>query len=179
VRAAFIVAQATAKRMVETRTPGSLIHISSQMAFTTGPGRSVYCATKAALEGMSRAIAAELGALGIRSNTLCPTFVETPLAAEMLKDEKVRNLVVSKIKFGRVGQVEELMGAIVYLASDASNYVTGRDIVVDGGHTLNVWLHPLERALPPLVGPKEEVVSLKHDLDLLGIPHDEDGLVLD
>ncbi|MBS0242455.1 MAG: SDR family oxidoreductase, partial [Proteobacteria bacterium] len=84
VRAAFVVAQTVARRMVETATKGCLIHISSQMAFTTGPGRTVYCASKAALEGLSRAIAAELAPHGIRSVTLCPTFVETPLAAVML-----------------------------------------------------------------------------------------------
>ena len=136
VRAAFVVAQAVAKRMVETGTKGSLIHISSQMAFTTGPGRSVYCATKAALEGFSRAIAAELAPQGIRSNTLCPTFIETPLAAEMLRDPKVRDLVTAKIKLGRIGQVEDLMGAMVYLASDASALMTGTHMLVDGGWTL-------------------------------------------
>jgi NAD(P)-dependent dehydrogenase (short-subunit alcohol dehydrogenase family) len=136
VRAAFIVAQAVAKRMVETSTKGTLIHISSQMAFTTGPGRSVYCATKAALEGMSRGIAAELGQHGIRSVTLAPTFVETPLAAEMLKDPEVRRLVTQKIKLGRIGQVEDLMGAVVFLASDAAGLVTGTHLLVDGGWTL-------------------------------------------
>ncbi len=136
VRAALVVAQAVAKRMVETGTKGSLIHISSQMAFTTGPGRSVYCATKAALEGFSRAIAAELAPQGIRSNTLCPTFIETPLAAEMLRDPKVRDLVTAKIKLGRIGQVEDLMGAMVYLASDASALMTGTHMLVDGGWTL-------------------------------------------
>ncbi len=136
VRAAFIVAQAVAKRMVETGTRGTLIHISSQMAFTTGPGRSVYCATKAGLEGMSRGIAAELGGHGIRSVTLAPTFVETPLAAEMLKDPKVRQLVTDKIKLGRIGQVEDLMGAVVFLASDAAGLVTGTHLLVDGGWTL-------------------------------------------
>ena len=136
VRAAFVVAQAVAKRMVETSTRGSLIHISSQMAFTTGPGRTVYCATKAGLEGLSRGIAAELAPHGIRSNTLCPTFIETPLAAEMLKDRKVRDLVTAKIKLGRIGQVEDLMGAVVYLASDASSLMTGTHMLVDGGWTL-------------------------------------------
>lgn len=136
IRAAFVVAQAVAKRMVETQTKGSLIHISSQMAFTTGPGRSVYCATKAALEGFSRGIAAELAPLGIRSNTVCPTFIETPLAAEMLRDQKVRDLVTAKIKLGRIGQVEDLMGAIVYLASDVSALMTGTHMLVDGGWTL-------------------------------------------
>lgn len=136
IRAAFLVAQAVAKRMVETGTKGSLIHISSQMAFTTGPGRSVYSASKAALEGFSRAIASELAPHGIRSNTLCPTFIETPLAAEMLRDQKVRDLVTAKIKLGRIGQVEDLMGAIVYLASDASALMTGTHMLVDGGWTL-------------------------------------------
>ncbi len=136
VRAAFIVAQAVAKRMVETETRGSLIHISSQMAFTTGPGRTAYCASKAALEGLSRGIAAELAPNGIRSATLCPTFVETPLAAEMLAKPGVRALVMEKIKLGRIGQVEDLMGAIVYLASDASSLVTGTHLLVDGGWTL-------------------------------------------
>lgn len=136
VRAAFLVAQAVARRMVETGTRGALIHISSQMAFTTGPGRTVYCASKAALEGLSRAIAAELAPKGIRSVTLCPTFVETPLAAQMLAKPGMRAFVLEKIKLGRIGQVEDLMGAIVYLASDASGLVTGTHLLVDGGWTL-------------------------------------------
>ncbi len=136
VRAAFIVAQAVSKRMVETETRGSPIHISSQMAFITGPGRSVYCATKAALEGMSRGIAAELAPLGIRSNTICPTFIETPLAQQMLAQQSMRDMVLSKIKLGRIGQVEDLMGAIVYLASDASGLMTGTHMLIDGGWTL-------------------------------------------
>ncbi|MFV0294722.1 MAG: SDR family NAD(P)-dependent oxidoreductase, partial [Hyphomicrobiaceae bacterium] len=136
IRAAFIVAQAVARRMVATKTPGVLIHLTSQMAFTTGPGRSVYSASKAAIEGLSRAIGAELGGNGIRSVTLAPTFVETPLAAEMLKDPKVRQMVTDKIKLGRIGQVEDLMGAIVYLASDAAGLVTGTHLLVDGGWTL-------------------------------------------
>jgi NAD(P)-dependent dehydrogenase (short-subunit alcohol dehydrogenase family) len=136
IRSAFIVAQAVAKRMVETKTRGSLIHISSQMAFITGPGRTVYCGTKAALEGISRGIAWELAEHGIRSNTLCPTFIETPLAAEMLARPGMKDFVLSKIKLGRIGQVEDLMGAIVYLASDASGLMTGTHMIVDGGWTL-------------------------------------------
>jgi NAD(P)-dependent dehydrogenase (short-subunit alcohol dehydrogenase family) len=136
IRSAFIVAQAVAKRMVETGTRGSLIHISSQMAFITGPGRTVYCATKAALEGLSRGIAAELAPQGIRSNTLCPTFIETPLAKQFLDKPEFKSYVLGKIKLGRVGQVEDLMGAIVYLASDASGLTTGTHLLVDGGWTL-------------------------------------------
>jgi NAD(P)-dependent dehydrogenase (short-subunit alcohol dehydrogenase family) len=136
VRAAFIVAQAVARRMVATGTQGTLIHISSQMAMTTGPGRTAYCASKAALEGLSRAIAAELAPHGIRSVTLCPTFVETPLAAKMLENPDFKAYVLQKIKLGRIGQVEDLMGAIVFLASDAAGLVTGTHLLVDGGWTL-------------------------------------------
>ncbi len=136
VRAAFVVAQSVAKRMVATGTKGSLIHVSSQMAFITGPGRSVYSATKAALEGMSRGIANELAPHGIRSNTLCPTFIETPLARSLLANNELKAFVLSKIKLGRIGQVEDLMGAIVYLASDASGLMTGSHLIVDGGWTL-------------------------------------------
>ena len=136
VRSAFIVAQAVARRMVETETRGSLIHVSSQMAFTTGPGRSVYCATKAALEAISKNIAVELAPKGIRSNTIGPTFIETPLGAQMLANPAVKELVLSKIKLGRIGKVEDLMGGIVFLASDQSALMTGTHLLIDGGWTL-------------------------------------------
>lgn len=136
VRAAFFVAQAVAARMVEADIKGSLIHTTSQMAFTTGPGRTVYCASKAAVEALSRGIAAELAPFGIRSNTIAPTFVETPMSRAFLQEEAVSNYVLSKIKLGRIGQVEDLMGAIVYLASDASTLMTGTHMLIDGGWTL-------------------------------------------
>jgi NAD(P)-dependent dehydrogenase (short-subunit alcohol dehydrogenase family) len=136
VRAAFFVAQAVAKRMVETGTKGSLIHTTSQMAFTTGPGRTVYCASKAAIESLSRGIAAELAPYGIRSNTLAPTFIETPMSRPFLAQKATADMVKAKIKLGRVGQVEDLTGAIVYLASDASSLMTGTHMLIDGGWTL-------------------------------------------
>jgi NAD(P)-dependent dehydrogenase (short-subunit alcohol dehydrogenase family) len=136
VRAAFFVAQAVAARMVEAGIKGSLIHTTSQMAFTTGPGRTVYCASKAAVEAFSRGIAAELAPHGIRSNTIAPTFVETPLAREMLREKAISDYVMGKIKLGRIGQVEDLMGAVVYLASDASSLMTGTHMLIDGGWTL-------------------------------------------
>ncbi|MGE5509769.1 MAG: SDR family NAD(P)-dependent oxidoreductase [Bacteroidota bacterium] len=136
VRAAFFVAQAVAKRMVETGTKGSLIHTTSQMAFTTGPGRTVYCASKAAIESLSRGIAAELAPHGIRSNTLAPTFIETPMSRPFLAQKATADMVKAKIKLGRVGQVEDLTGAIVYLASDASSLMTGTHMLIDGGWTL-------------------------------------------
>lgn len=136
VRSAFLVAQAVTQRMLATGTKGSLIHISSQMAFTTGPGRSVYCMSKAAMEAMSKNIAVELAPKGIRSNTLCPTFTETPLGAQMLANPTIKDMVLAKIKLGRVAQVEDLMGGIVFLASDASAMMTGTHLLIDGGWTL-------------------------------------------
>ena len=136
VRAAFFVAQAVAARMVEAGVKGSLIHTTSQMAFTTGPGRTVYCASKAAIEALSRGIAAELAPQGIRSNTIAPTFIETPMAKPFLDNKPTRDWVLGKIKLGRIGQVEDLTGAIVYLASDASSLMTGTHMLIDGGWTL-------------------------------------------
>ena len=135
LRAAFFTAQAVARRMVEFGKRGSIINISSQMGLVGGPNRTVYCATKHAMEGMTKAMAVDLGPHGIRINTICPTFIETPLARRFLADEAIRSWIVSRIKLGRIGQVEELMGAVVFLASDASTLMTGSAMVVDGGWT--------------------------------------------
>jgi NAD(P)-dependent dehydrogenase (short-subunit alcohol dehydrogenase family) len=135
LRAAFFTAQAVARRMVEFGKRGSIINISSQMGLVGGPNRTVYCATKHGMEGMTKAMAVDLGPHGIRINTICPTFVETPLVRRFLADEAIRSWIVSRIKLGRIGQVEELMGAVVFLASDASSLMTGSAMVVDGGWT--------------------------------------------
>ncbi len=135
VRSAFFVAQAVAKRLVETKRPGSIIHISSQMGHVGGARRTVYCASKAAIEGLTKAMGVELGPHGIRVNALAPTFIETPMTRPFLADENFRRSVLDKIKLGRLGQVEDLMGAIVFLASDASALMTGASLLVDGGWT--------------------------------------------
>jgi NAD(P)-dependent dehydrogenase (short-subunit alcohol dehydrogenase family) len=135
VRAAFFVAQAVARRLVEAKRAGSIIHISSQMGHIGGARRTVYCASKHALEGLTKAMAIELGPHGIRVNTLAPTFIETPLTRPFFADENFRADVLAKIKLGRLGKVEDLMGAIVFLASDASLLMTGTSLVVDGGWT--------------------------------------------
>jgi NAD(P)-dependent dehydrogenase (short-subunit alcohol dehydrogenase family) len=135
VRSAYFVAQAVVKRLVEAKKPGSIIHISSQMGHIGGPRRTVYCASKAAIEGLTKAMAVELGAHGIRVNALAPTFIETPMTRPFLADENFRRSVLDKIKLGRLGQVEDLMGAIVFLASDASALMTGASLLVDGGWT--------------------------------------------
>jgi NAD(P)-dependent dehydrogenase (short-subunit alcohol dehydrogenase family) len=133
LRAAFFVAQGVARRMVQSGRRGSIIQISSDMGLVGGLDRTVYCATKHGIEGMTKAMAVDLGPHGIRINTICPTFIETPLARPMLANEAFRSAVLSRIKLGRVGQVEDLMGAVVFLASDASALMTGSALVVDGG----------------------------------------------
>lgn len=135
VRAAFFAAQVVARRLIEAGRPGSIINVSSQMGHVGGANRTVYCTSKFALEGMTKAMAVELGAYGIRVNTLCPTFIETPMTRPFLADENFRASVLSKIKLGRLGQVEDLTGAIVFLASDASGLMTGSSLLVDGGWT--------------------------------------------
>ena len=135
VRAAFFVAQAVTRRLLSENRPGSIIHVSSQMGHVGAANRTVYCASKHAIEGLTKAMAVELGGSGIRVNTVCPTFIETPLTAPFFADPKFRSSALSKIKLGRLGRVEDVMGAIVFLASDASALVTGTALKVDGGWT--------------------------------------------
>ena len=135
IRAALFVAQAVARSLIAAGLPGSIIHIGSQMGHVGGAKRSVYCATKHAVEGMSKAMAWELGPHGIRVNTVCPTFIETPMTRPFLADADFMESVVSKIALGRIGKVEDVMGAVVFLASDAAALVTGSALMVDGGWT--------------------------------------------
>jgi NAD(P)-dependent dehydrogenase (short-subunit alcohol dehydrogenase family) len=135
VRAAYFVAQAAARRLVEAKKPGSIINISSQMGHVGAVRRSVYCASKHAVEGFTKAMAIELAPHGIRVNTVGPTFLETPLTKPFFENAAFKAEVLSKIKLGRLGRVEDVTGAIVFLASDASALVTGTALVVDGGWT--------------------------------------------
>jgi NAD(P)-dependent dehydrogenase (short-subunit alcohol dehydrogenase family) len=135
LRATFFVAQAVARGLIAAGAQGSIINISSQMGHVGGPRRSVYCASKAATEGMTKAMALDLAPHGIRVNTLCPTFIETPMTRPFFADESFRTSVLSRIKLGRLGQVEDLMGAILFLAGDASSLMTGAPLIVDGGWT--------------------------------------------
>ena len=135
LRAAFFVAQAVAKGMIDAGIEGSIVHLSSQMGQVGGARRSVYCASKWAMEGMARAMAIDLGPHRIRVNTLCPTFIETPLTKPFFEDPAFRQQVLGKISLGRLGQVEDLMGAIIFLCSDAAALMTGSSLLVDGGWT--------------------------------------------
>jgi len=135
VRAALFVAKAVAEGLIEAGLPGSIINVSSQMGHVGGPKRTVYCATKHALEGATKAMAWELAEHGIRANTICPTFIETPLSRPMLQNTEFNDFVTRRIASGTVGQPEDVMGAVVYLASDASSLVTGSALMIDGGWT--------------------------------------------
>lgn len=135
VRAAFFAAQAVAKRMAAESLKGSIINISSQAGHIALAARSAYTTSKFAVEGMTKAMATDLAPLGIRVNSLCPTFIETAMTRPALADPAFRAFVTTKIKLGRVGAVEDLMGACVFLASDAASLMTGSALVVDGGWT--------------------------------------------
>jgi NAD(P)-dependent dehydrogenase (short-subunit alcohol dehydrogenase family) len=135
VRAAFFMAQAVARRLIEAKRPGSIINISSQMGHVGAARRTVYCASKHAMEGFTKAMAIELAPHNIRVNSLGPTFLETPMTRPFFEDKAFREEVLSKIKLGRLGQLDELTGAIVFLASDASSLMTGAALVLDGGWT--------------------------------------------
>jgi NAD(P)-dependent dehydrogenase (short-subunit alcohol dehydrogenase family) len=135
VRAAYFLAQAVARRLIDARKSGSIINMSSQMGHVGGPTRTVYCATKHAMEGFTKAMAIELAPHKIRVNTLAPTFIETPMTRPFFQNEAFRTDTLNRIKLGRLGQLEDLTGAIVFLASDAAALMTGTSLVVDGGWT--------------------------------------------
>ncbi|WP_204115798.1 SDR family NAD(P)-dependent oxidoreductase [Shimia biformata] len=135
LRSAYFLSAFAAKALKGKGKPGSIIHISSQMGHVGGIDRAVYCATKHGLEGMVKSMAIEWGPDQIRINTICPTFIRTPLGAQTLEIPERRKWIEDKIKLGRVGEVEDIMGAVVYLASDASALVTGSAMMIDGGWT--------------------------------------------
>ena len=135
VRAAYFLSAEVARGMKAAGNGGSIMNISSQMAHVGGVDRTVYCASKHAIEGMTKAMAIEWGPDQIRINTICPTFIRTALAAVTLNDPERLAWVESKIKLGRVGEVEDIMGAVVFLASDAAALITGTSLLIDGGWT--------------------------------------------
>jgi NAD(P)-dependent dehydrogenase (short-subunit alcohol dehydrogenase family) len=135
VKAALFLSRAVAEKLRSVGSQGSIINISSQMGHVGGPNRVVYSASKFAMEGMTKSMAIELGPDGIRVNSVCPTFIETELTAKNLSDKDFRAWVLSKIKLGRLGRIEDIMGPVVFLASDASGLVTGTSLLVDGGWT--------------------------------------------
>ncbi len=139
VRAAFLAAQFAVHKMLEKpdrkARGGAVIHISSQMGHVGSPRRTVYCMSKHALEGLNKAMAVELAPHNIRVNAIGPTFVETPLTQTFFANTQFRDWVVERIPLGRIGRMEEVVGAIVFLASPAASLITGASLLVDGGWT--------------------------------------------
>ncbi len=133
LRAMFTVAQAVAQGMAEAGRGGAIINLSSVNGHVAGLNRSVYTATKHGIEGLTKAMAVELGPKGIRVNTIAPGFVDTPLTAGFLADEKVRQAQIRRTPLGRIMTVEDIMGAIVFLASPASAMLSGTCLLIDGG----------------------------------------------
>jgi len=135
VRSAFFIAQAVARGLVAAKQPGSIINMSSQMGHVGATRRTVYCASKHAMEGFTKAMALDLAQHAIRVNTICPTFIETSMTRPFFADPKFLESTLAKIPLGRLGQVDDIVGAVIYLASDASRLVTGTSLKVDGGWT--------------------------------------------
>lgn len=134
-RAAYFLTRTVAARLVAAGKPGSLINITSQMAHVGGVDRAVYSATKHAVEGMTKSMAIEWGKHGIRVNTIAPTFIRTALTTATFANPDRARWIAEKIKLGRPGEVEDIMGAVVFLASDAAALITGTSLLVDGGWT--------------------------------------------
>ena len=135
LRGAYFVTQAVANGLINAKKTGSLINISSQMGHVGGIDRAVYSASKHAVEGFTKAMAIEWGPHQIRVNTICPTFIRTPLTQSTFDNPDRKEWIESKIKIGRIGEVEDIMGAVVFLASTGSSMVTGSALMVDGGWT--------------------------------------------
>ena len=135
LRGAYFLSSHVAKSMMAARRGGSIIHISSQMGHVGGIDRAVYAASKHGLEGMCKSMAIEWGKHDIRINSVGPTFIRTPLTESTFQNPERLAWIKSMIKLPRVGEVEDVMGAVVFLASDASRLVTGTSLLVDGGWT--------------------------------------------
>jgi NAD(P)-dependent dehydrogenase (short-subunit alcohol dehydrogenase family) len=135
VRAAFLSSQAVVRSMLRREATGVIINITSQMGHVGSPRRTVYCATKHALEGFTKALAVELAPRGIRVNSVAPTFIETPMTKPMLSDPDFADFVRKMIPMGRIGQPDDVAAAVLYLCSPAASMVTGTSLLVDGGWT--------------------------------------------
>ncbi|MCL2623738.1 MAG: SDR family oxidoreductase [Planctomycetaceae bacterium] len=164
---------ATRQFLKQNPVCGKIINTASMSARIMNCNAS-YNASKGGVVAMTQMLAAEWGQYNINVNCISPSYILSPMHAST--PVEVRRRIRELTPLGHVQRPEDLHGAIVFLASDASNYVTGHDLLVDGGHTLNAWLTPLGRSVPPRISPDEESVQLKKDLDALGVNYDENGI---
>ena len=139
MKAAFNVAQLCSQKMVKTKNRkkigGSIIHMSSQLGKVGCEGRNVYNMNKFGVEGLARGMAVELAEYNIRVNTVCPTFVETPMVKKFFKNRKFKNEMLKNIPLGRVAKESDVATAVAFLAADSSEMITGTSLIVDGGWT--------------------------------------------
>jgi len=170
----YLCAQAEARQFLrQSPVQGKIINTASMSARICNCNAS-YNASKGGVVEMTRMLAAEWGGFNINVNCISPSYILSPMHASTPLEVRARIRELTPL--GHVQRPEDLYGPVVFLASDASNYVTGVDLLVDGGHTLNAWLTPLARAVPPRVSPAEETVQLKHDLAAMGLAFDENGI---
>lgn len=132
IRATFRIARESVKKM---KRGGTVVNMTSQMGHVGSPGRTVYCMTKHAIEGLTKAMAVELAPEGIRVNSVAPTFIETPMTKPMLDDPEFADFVKKMIPLGQIGQPEDVASAVLYLCSDGASMITGHSLLVDGGWT--------------------------------------------
>ena len=135
VRSVVSLTKVVVDKMIKNKVKGSIINVSSQMGHVGGPNRTTYCSSKFAIEGFTKSLAIELALDGIRVNTVCPTFIQTPMTEPFLKDDEFKKATISMIPLGRLGEIKDVMGPFVFLASDASSLMTGSSVLVDGGWT--------------------------------------------
>ena len=137
--ATFNLAQLCALKMIKSKNRkkigGSIVNMSSQMGHVGGPIRSVYNMNKWGLEGLTKGMALDLAKFNIRVNTICPTFVVTPMTKKFLKNKKFKKETLNNIPLGRFAELSEIASSVVFLASDAASMITGTSLLVDGGWT--------------------------------------------
>ena len=135
VRSVVSLTKVVVDKMIKNKVKGSIINVSSQMGHVGGPNRTTYWSSKFAIEGFTKSLAIELALDGIRVNTVCPTFIQTPMTEPFLKDDEFKKATIGMIPLGRLGEIKDVMGPFVFLASDASSLMTGSSVLVDGGWT--------------------------------------------
>lgn len=169
----FLCAQAEAQQMIRQSPRGGKIINTASMYGTIAGGNCAYNASKAGVIHLTRTLASEWGRFNINVNCISPSWVLTPAMISTVPEVRARMREVTPL--GHVERPEDLQGAFLFLASKASDYVTGHDLIVDGGHTINTWLMPLKRDIPPRVSPEEEVLETLKDLEAMGVPYEGRG----